>query len=233
MVKVASPWLARPGLPQSLIYVSRRIAANIVQESGLNPRLRDGGAFNFSTPFGGFGATSPQHVKPDYDNIYELAARATHAVADQTVTVNKSGPAFANLKRAYIKTTMHLQIQDIKLGVWERHHDHPVAAFAGYESFPGVGRVFLGMIGSAHNHLPEGTIAPGGYTGRTPSDAVGLYDIIEETRELLGDRTDPTLSAGELEREELYCNTVKSFGNCLADSGEIEAAFGVGLVESL
>lgn len=178
-------WRARPHLPEDLTFVSRRIVTDIVKKAeGLNPRLQTGGGLSVQVPTGwGVGASLAEHVPVDWSNIYELAARATHIVAPQTVTVDRTGPRFADLHQSYLRIKMPLQIHDIDVPGWEQANQHPVAAFAGYEHLPGVGRVFVGLVGSAHNHLPEGSIALGGRSGRTPSNAAGLYDIIEWARE--------------------------------------------------
>jgi hypothetical protein len=82
------------------------------------------------------------------------------------------------MEATYLRIKMHLQNQRHWAGHLGTEKQLPIATFAGIEYLPGVGRIFVGLVGSAHNYLPEGGIARSRLSGRTPSDAQGLYRII-------------------------------------------------------
>jgi hypothetical protein len=108
----------------------------------------------------------------------------------------------------YVRLRMHLQTQKVPLGTWEDAHNHPIAAFVGYERLPGLGSIFVGLVGSASNyqhHLPGGQPST---ANRTPSDARGLYDIIQQTREL---DSDPEISRHWRDRADDFASDEERF----------------------
>ncbi len=96
---------------------------------------------------------------------------------------------------------LHMFFRQLNLwGVWEETYDHEIATFTASETVPGVGRVLLVLVGSGRNFLgrpnPKTSAAL-----RTPSDAMGLYDIVNWCLEA---EEDPILSNDVLRRELEY-----------------------------
>lgn len=190
--------------PVTFTYISRRLVKEIVQQhQGSRPgRTRVSG---LGVP-PGFSLSRGEN-KVDWDNPFELAYRATEAVRDHTGSIDARTSAGGRIPTGtYIRATMHLQQMAINLPVWETNAAYPIAGYAGYEVLPGFGRVFVGMVGSASNIIGRFDGGPPmRYTGRTPSDAMGLYDIIQRNREWT-DRGDcePAVDNGELNRERAH-----------------------------
>jgi hypothetical protein len=72
----------------------------------------------------------------------------------------------------------------------------PLRIFSSIDLVPGIGRVFIGLVGSEHNLLDlpgDGTIG-----ARSASDAEGLYSMIQYTKE---QPDGPDISADRLERD--------------------------------
>jgi hypothetical protein len=196
--------------PVDFIYISRRIVKEIVQqhEAGRSDRgLKV--SLTGSIPIGpvspGVSVESSSR-SVDYTNYYELAKRATAAVSDHTGWLAGDKPDRIPTG-PYVRAKIFLQAQKVSLPltVWEKRYNHPIAIFAGTETVPGVGRVFVGLAGSALNFLHVHGGGPSMAT-RTPSDAVGIYDIIQQSRELTKEGIlEPGISASHLDREAFYC----------------------------
>jgi hypothetical protein len=84
------------------------------------------------------------------------------------------------VKAELLMQPAHLRVQNHELA-------HPtiepyyVVAFAAVDQVPGLGRIFVGLVGSENNLLSlpgDGTIA-----ARSASDARGLYEMIQYTKE--------------------------------------------------
>lgn len=128
----------------------------------------------------------------DAANYRSLARLATEAVSDNTGTLDAPGE--------YIRTKLHLHSQKINvLSGWEKENNHEIAAFCGIEVVPNVGRVFVGLVGSAYN-LTESLNPATSTAPRTPSNAEGLYKILQECLE----EEDPAISANALSFEKRY-----------------------------
>jgi len=141
--------------PVDFIYISRRIVTEIVQqhEAG-GPERVSMIDVSARLPLGPGIRISSSRRPIDYTNYFDLAKRATAAVSDHTGWLASdrtdripTGP--------YVRAKMHLQEQKVPmpLTAWEKAHSHPIAVFVGTETFPGVGRVFLGLAGSASNFM--------------------------------------------------------------------------------
>jgi hypothetical protein len=196
--------------PVDFTYISRRIVKEIVQqhEAGRSDRALKV-SLTGSIPIGpvspGVSVESSSR-SVDYTNYYELAKRATAAVSDHTGWLARDKPDRIPTG-PYVRAKIYLQVQKVPLPliVWEKRYNHPIAIFAGMETLPGVGRVFVGLAGSASNFLHVHGGGPSMAT-RTPSDAVGIYDIIQQSRELTKEGIlEPGISASHLDREAYYC----------------------------
>lgn len=197
--------------PVDFTYISRRIVKEIVQqhEAGRSERalkisLTGSIALGPISPGISFESSKRQ---VDYDNYFDLAKRATVAVSDHTGWLARDRQDRI-LTGQYVRAKIHMQVQKVPLPVtvWEKAYNHPVAIFAGIETVPGVGRVFIGLAGSASNFLH---VHGGPSTAtRTPSDAVGIYDIIQQSRELTEKGVlEPGISAADLAQEFKYCSS--------------------------
>jgi len=178
--------------PTEFTYASRRILGDIVSQHEAtrdNPfrigKLRVG--------VGAFG-TETERRPAEANEVFALIRRATQYISDRVGTLDD--PELA----PYVHAKIHLFSRRVSLwSVWEDKYDHEIATFtACREALPGLGRVFLALVGSGSNFLgrPQGRQSA---ALRTPSDAYGLYDIVNECLEA---NDDPTLRP-EILRQEL------------------------------
>jgi len=196
--------------PVDFRYISRRLVREIVQQheaAGPGREYKIGGTAGITAGPVNFGLTVEESKRPvDDQNYYDLARRATMAVIDHTGYLDKNDPHGRIPTGPYVRARMHLQMQQVPLGAWEDAYNHPIAAFVGYETLDDFGRVFVGLVGSASNFVHSRRDQS--RATRTPSDALGLYEIIEQCRELTADGVlEPGISARHLARERIHCST--------------------------
>jgi hypothetical protein len=177
--------------PTEFVYASRRILGDIVSqhEASRNNPFRLG---KLKGGFAGFGAEAER--RPAENNeIYALIRRATGYISDHIGTLDDPNLA------PYVRTKIHLFSRRVRLwAVWEEKYHHEIATFTASETLPGIGRVFLALVGSGSNFIgrPHGLQSS---AVRTPSDVFGLYDIVNECIE---EADDPTLHPDVLRREQ-------------------------------
>lgn len=164
--------------PFEYMYISKRLVKEIVQQHESNRHQMP--EQNISAAF---YRITLKEKEPDYTNLYDLARRATQAVTDNTSRLNDNPSADASILGKYALIRMWMQSQKLSLGNWEEINNHDVAAYVGIQNLPGIGPTFVGLVGSASNYI--GAVGNAvSRAKRTPSDAMGLYDIIEATREM-------------------------------------------------
>jgi hypothetical protein len=172
-------------LPSDPIYISRRLTTEIVQKrDAARPRRVLPERFDVEGVGGielGFGAV-------DRDNDFALAREATMAIKDETGSL--SNP------QNYMRFTIPMHACTFNLfSGWESATNRRVGGFCASEWVDGVGRVFIALFGSLHNfrgYAPDGFEA-----GFSPSDADGLYQILDDVME----PEDPTVSPKKLESD--------------------------------
>jgi hypothetical protein len=166
-----------PPFPSSLIWVSKRLTSHIVdlddakRRSGMRfaeVKARTPGL----TPGVPFVEATAQLFDPTSTEDY--AVRATKIVRPDTGSLK--------MPNKYIRMILdfHLATFDVPF-VWQEGTIQRVATLFADQYVPGIGRVFVALFGSPHSILADR--AEEAYTGRTPSDADGLYRILHSTRE--------------------------------------------------
>ena len=84
--------------------------------------------------------------------------------------------------------------------MWEDKYAHEIATFTASETIPGIGRVFLALVGSGSNFLGRPPSLKSTAL-RTPSDIYGLYDIVNDCLEATDDPIlRPDVLRSEIER---------------------------------
>jgi hypothetical protein len=166
------------------VYISKRIVDEVVRAN------RAGMSGTITTQIGITGANvSYTSGLPEYDNVFELAERATDILAPRVKALDDRSIRSGDIVRAMI------HLHPAKLPVWKKWSDNTAiaaAAFASIERFS-WGRVYVGLVGSMHNFkLDTSTIWT---TGRTPSDAVGLYELLASVLPDELDAADPYFQA--------------------------------------
>jgi hypothetical protein len=143
------------------VYISKRIVTEVVRNEAANNAA----------------AIAPVvESPPDYENVFDLALRTTSIVAHQTKSLDDRSIRSGD----FVRTEM--DFHPVRLQVW-RHWDigyDEIAAFVGIERFS-WGRSYVGLVGSTHSYeLDTTTIRR---SGRTPSNADGLYELIGQALE--------------------------------------------------
>lgn len=156
--------------PVDFRYISRRLVTEIVQqhEAG-RPRQ----PWAFSLPLRIFTVTLERRA-PDYGNLFDLARRATESVSENTGTLADFGPyVMASVELHHCWFPIHQG--------WVEGSNHEVAAFFSDTTRQDSGRTLIALFGSVGNYL--GRRPEPEQPGWTPSDAAGLYAILDATRE--------------------------------------------------
>lgn len=153
-------------------YISKRLVRETVQAD------EAGRSVDFSGSIGFGGVTgSAQRRAPDYGNVFDLAVRATRILEPRTTTLVDTRLTPGSVVRATVN------LHEANLNVWrkwDRNDVVEVASFVAQERYQ-WGRVFLVLVGSAHNWtLDTATVTS---TGRPASDARGLYELIADALE--------------------------------------------------
>lgn len=191
--------------PSNYEYISQRLCRKIVLSHDRGRGVRVESELQAKVP--GFGRVTVKRQRADDANPYDLAARATkllerdEAVVDLGAIHRDTVPAEGQYVRARAWLQQHLISLPL---IWERGPESAILTYAGLHRVAGIGRVFLGLIGSASNATPE-TSAP--TAGRTPSHALGLYPLIDSVREAM----EPKVSRWEHEREADFHRTDASW----------------------
>ena len=163
--------------PSTLTWVSKRLTRDIVnldvakRHPGM--RLKEVTARTPGvTPGVPFLEGTAERHEPT--SVEDYAVKATEIVRRDTGSLQ--------MPNDYIRMTLdfHLATFDVPF-VWEERTTQRVSALFASQYVPTVGRVFVALFGSPHNILANREKEA--YTGRTPSDADGLYRILHETRE--------------------------------------------------
>jgi hypothetical protein len=114
---------------------------------------------------------------PDYDNVYDLARRATKAVEDNTGTLDYPG--------AYVRAELNLHCCQFRvLHGWRGSGRQEIAGFF-TDEVTKQGRIFMMLVGSISNYIGRSPEPPG--RGWFPSDLYGLYDILDNALERTDD----------------------------------------------
>lgn len=164
-------------MPRRFSYISHRITREIVERYG----ARSAGKFRLQSfdVSGGVegdfvsGSGSAKFDREAIETPQDYAVAATGLVASQTGTLfNRDN---------YIRTILDFNIGSFYVySGWENQYNQRVCAIYTTQIVDGR-RVFLGLFGSEANlNILEKTYSN---TGRTPSDADGLYAILQATRE--------------------------------------------------
>ena len=172
-------------------YISRRLTREIVQQhEAARPKSRFWASLRL--PFLSLGF---QGVSPDFRNRYDLAMRATVAVKDNTGTIDSPGAyVAATMKMKRCKVVFHLG--------FETSGAQEVAAFFADETAPDIGRVFVVLLGSVTN-FTGWRAAKKLETDSCPSDAAGMYQILNATLEPRDSKVDAEYLAMDLGDEPL------------------------------
>ena len=164
--------------PQQLHYISRRLVREVVQQDEASRRRTP---VNFGVAIGplsaGFGAK-----EVDYDNSYDLARRATAALAANTGSLSNLGP--------YIRATADVRSCWMYVfGGWASSYDQAIATFFVRARTRRGRRVFIALVGSISNYI--GHVEEPRTAGWHPSDAMGLYSILQTVLENTDDGVAP------------------------------------------
>lgn len=172
-----------------LKYVSFRLAGqllDLLRDTESNGRLSKVGIELKPSEFVSVAVERGAKAK-EFGGTAVAVARALE-VGFRGTYVDLSGhsDAQAITKNQLVKATLlfqpaHLQIQNYDL-VHPMRDPYYVVGWSSIDRVPGIGRVFVGLVGSEHNLLS----LPGDGTkgaGHTASDAEGLYEMIQHTKE--------------------------------------------------
>lgn len=173
--------MATDNWPADYIYVSRRLAREIIDQDTAARRTKRLNKVTAGIPGTGMSAEFAAR-EVDLDNPFELARRATEAVVDLTGSLQSPGP--------YVRATLDCTWDAIPVHMgWDDDVNVKVAGFFADVKVVDLGGVFFGLFGSASNFLGR---VPTEYRGEwMPSDALGLYRILDHTSE----PEDPTVEA--------------------------------------
>lgn len=157
--------------PVDFRYISSRLVRQIVQQDQAT-RARWRFPIEVPIPWARF---SIHREPPDRENEFVLCREATEAVRDLTSTITQGwGP--------YIRAELDLTMcyMTFLMG-WEGRSHVDIAAMKAEVDDPEEGRVLVSLFGSAANY--RGRRPESEQSVETPSDADGLYGILDRTRE--------------------------------------------------
>lgn len=157
--------------PVDYIYISKRLTRELVQQhEAARPRRLTTASFRVPLLSAAFST-----LKPDYHNRFDLTRRATEAVSDNTGSLDNPGTYVrATLPMRCCKVVFHLGFED--------SGRQEVAAFFADGVTPDAGHVFVALFGSVTNLKGRRAGAKLGIDSH-PSDAEGMYEILDATRE--------------------------------------------------
>jgi hypothetical protein len=180
--------------PVHFRYISERLVTDIVQQWVAGRAEIEVGEVGAN--FGIFQATI-KAAEIDWGNKYQLVKLATLAVKDHTGWIDANDRQRRIPNGDYVRARMYLQKSLVPVRGWENGGRHAVAGFAGWEELPDFGRVFVGLIGSEANLSGVQTTSRLTLAGRTASDLMGWYELINATREAGEPRADEDYLAQE------------------------------------
>jgi hypothetical protein len=185
--------------PITYEYISHRLTTESVQQDEASkPRTKT--SISLSLKFLTIGREA---TPPDFSNRYDLAARATEAVVGLTGSLAAPGD--------YIRDCLSLQFCRPAIHIGFEPPNQVVSGLFADEDVPGLGRVFVALFGSVTNL--KGWRRKEAYdSDRHPSDAAGLYEILQASLEPLDSTVDP---------EELV------YEQELSEWDSIDAAYGI------
>ncbi len=197
--------------PVHFRYISERMVTDIVKQwvAGRS-EIRVG---ELGANFGLFQA-SIKVAEIDWDNKYQLVKLATLAVQDRTGWIDASDPRRRIPTGDYVRARMYLQQSLVPVLGWGEGGRHAVAGFAGWEELPDFGRVFVGLVGSGANLSGVQTSSRLTRAGRTASDLMGWYELINATREA----GEPGVSEDDLAQERSMFSDTTELLAAAADS---------------
>ncbi len=162
-----------PSFPSALTWVSKRLTGEIVRLDAATRhpgmRLKEIEATTPGAPL--IKATAERR---DLTSVEDYAVKVTKIVRPRTGSLQ--------LPNDYIRMTLdfHVATFDVPFA-WENRSTQRVSTIFTSQFVPGWGRVFVALFGSPHNILAR--MEKETYSGGTPSDADGLYEIFNDTRE--------------------------------------------------
>ena len=173
-----------------LKYVSTRLASYYLQllEAGAED---ESGPRHFRAPLNGYGGFSkpPEPIYPNLatQNPIQAAKLLDSGLAETYLDLSHADQSRSIASGRIVKASLlmqpaHLQIQNYEL-VHPSVEPYYTVSFTSLDRIEGVGRVFIGLIGSERNllELPgDGRIG-----ARSASDARGLYEMIQYTKETI------------------------------------------------
>jgi hypothetical protein len=164
--------------PVEYLYISRRFTEAIVQQ---HEAARPSWKLVLDLK-GGPLSLGIRGLHPDYINRFDLARRATAAVTSNTGTLEVPG--------AYVRSVLDLQLCKVVVHIGFEYPNAEVAGFFADQHVVGIGRVFVALFGSIENFTGRKR-RPDYDTEKHPSDAAGLYEILNATREPRDVAVDP------------------------------------------
>ena len=129
---------------------------------------------------------SPPPIRVDRANPFAVARALDEQLAGTYVNLmDQPNPRHigngALVKASLLFQPAHLQVQSYEL-VTPSRDPYFVVAFSSLDFVPGLGRVFIGLVGSERNLL---SLPGDGIVGaRAASDSDGLYQMIQYTKEI-------------------------------------------------
>ena len=178
--------------PQEFRYISKRLVREIVQQHEAAGRSWTADSADVSVTPARVGF---RKRRPDPDNPYDLARRATQAVSDNTGTLEVGG--------SYVRGELELKLCQfpVLLGL-DRSHS-PVASVCHVGESANGTRTVVAMFGSIENYIGSKRRRNADGGGFFPSDIAGLYGIVELAREPRDARPDSDRIADDEELDDL------------------------------
>ena len=166
-------------------YVSNRLISRVLEMPEVprpRPHLQiDEVTAEVSTGGPKFGGKAT--VQPWEETLQERAARATEVLRRQTGTIDEPSKPYLRMRIDAYMSTFNVPQGWEWDGVETNSWVQSVMLLASGQAVLGK-RVFVGLLGSAHNLMNSGVGQAVGYTqGRTPSDIEGLYELFSQIRE--------------------------------------------------
>jgi hypothetical protein len=164
--------------PVDFRYISRRLVTEIVQQDeATRPRRRP----PLTIPLLGMSITF-QERDPEMSNPFDLVRRAREAVHDNTGSIDTYGPYDED------EAPLHLCQIKVLMG-FEGRHNVDIAAIFTDANIGDAGRCFIALFGSVSNYSHVKPDADPSF-GLHPSDASGLYTILDRATEASDPRVD-------------------------------------------
>jgi hypothetical protein len=177
-------WDSAP-LPADLRWVSKRLTREIVDYDTAKRRGYK------VTPTARLPGVEVSWERESLETIEDYAVAAAEIARSETGTLHHPD--------RYIRMVLDFYLATFEVPfIWDRPEHQPVATLFATQRVYEVGRVYVALFGSPHNILAD--MHGEKYMGRTPSDADGLYRILDDARDAGEARVLPEY----LEEEEGY-----------------------------